>query len=367
MAQRRRRSDSLRAVVLGVGGQGLRRAQAIRLAPGWSLAGVYDCDAERAAAAARKLACEHWPDEASAIVGSAADVIFVATPPATHDTQVECALHAHRHVLCEKPLTIHAESASYLAREAESRGLVLATGFNHRFYSPVNDVLECVRSGQLGQVCHVEAAIGHPPGEAILAGWHGDPGRSGGGVLIDNGSHLVDLIRATVGELGPMKLEEARWHERKPEIDTFLKFCGESESGVTLRAECSWEHPDRPYLAMEFVFEKGVARISAFPWRSEIVEYGKPSTANGHLRDRIMAKWMGLRAPGLEPSLVRELEALRQAIRGESRANATIDFATARDGARVAEIVESLRHQAEAVMDHRLRSIGEPVPRSLCA
>lgn len=367
MAQSRTRSDTLRAVVLGVGGQGLRRAQAIRLARGWSLAGVYDADPARAAAAARKLGCESWPDEATAIVGSAADVVVVATPPAAHDRQIESALHAHRHVLCEKPMTIHADTASFLAHDAERRGLVLATGFNHRFYSPVIQVIECVRSNRLGQICHVEAAIGHPPDDATLNGWLGDRGRSGGGVLIDNGSHLVDLIRSTAGELGPVKLEDARWHERKPGIDTYLKFCGESGTGATLRAECSWEHPERPYLAMEFVFEKGVARISAFPWKSEFVEYGKPRTANGHLRDRIAAKWLGFRAPGLESSLVRELEAIRQAIRGEARADASTDFGTAHDGARVAEIVESLRNQADAVMEDRQRSIGQAVPRSRCA
>lgn len=367
MVRSRTRSDTLRAVVLGVGGQGLRRAQAIRQARGWSLAGVYDADPARAVAAARKLGCELWPDEATAILGSAADVVVVATPPASHDRQIEAALQAGRHVICEKPMTVHADSARYLASEADRLGLVLATGFNHRFYTPVQSVVECLRSNRLGQICHIEAAIGHPPDDATLNGWLGDRGRSGGGVLIDNGSHLVDLIRLTAGELGPVKLEDARWHERKPGIDTCLKFCGESETGATLRAECSWEHPERSYLAMEFVFERGVARISAFPWKSEFVEYGKPRTANGHLRDRIAAKWLGFRAPGLEPSLIRELEAIRQAIRGEARANVAIDFATAHDGARVAEIVESLRNQAETALQDRLRSIGHAVPRSRCA
>lgn len=367
MAQSRLRSDSLRAVVLGVGGQGLRRAQAIRIATGWSLAGVYDSDITRTAAAARKLGCECWADESAAIERSGADVVVIATPPATHDRQIEAALQSDRHVLCEKPLTVDADSARQLADEAERRGLVLATGFNHRFYTPVQKVLECLRSNRLGQICHVEAAIGHPPGEATLNGWLGDRSRSGGGVLIDNGSHLLDLIRSVAGELGPVKLEDARWHDRKPGIDTFVKFCGETESGATLRAECSWEHPERPYLAMEFVFEKGVARISAFPWKSEFVEYGKPLAKNGHLRDRVVAKWLGFRAPGLEPSLVRELVAVRQAIRGESRENAAIDFATAHDGARVAEIVESLRNQAEAAHDHHIRSIGHAELRSRCA
>lgn len=367
MGQRRLRSDSLRAVVLGVGGQGLRRAQAIRLANGWSLAGVYDSDQARAVDAARRLGCETWPTEAEAIVRSGADVIVIATPPATHNRQIEAALHAGRHVLCEKPLTVDADSAIFLAREAQRRDLVLATGFNHRFYTPVQKVLECQRSSRLGQICHVEAAIGHPPDEATLDGWLGDRERSGGGVLVDNGSHLVDLIRAIAGELGPVKLEAARWHDRRPGIDTFVKFCGESETGATLRAECSWENPERPYLAMEFVFERGVARISAFPWKSEFVEYGRPGTKHGHLRDRVVAKWLGFRAPGLEPSLVRELDSVRQAIRRPAEENVASEFATAHDGARVAEIVESLRNQADAAYDHRARTIGNAALRSRCA
>lgn len=367
MVPLRPRSDSLRAVVLGVGGQGLRRAQAIRIAKGWCLAGVYDSDPARATDAARALGCETWPTEAEAIARSGADVIVVATPPATHNSQIEAALHAGRHVLCEKPLTVDADSGRNLANEADRLGLVLATGFNHRFYTPVRKVFECLRSSRLGKICHVEAAIGHPPDEATLDGWLGDRARSGGGVLVDNGSHLIDLIRATVGELGPVKLEDARWHDRRPGIDTFVKFRGESETGATLRAECSWGNPERPYLAMEFVFERGVARISAFPWRSEFVEYGKPGTKHGHLRDRVVAKWLGFRAPGLEPSLVRELNLVRQAIRRESFEDAPISFATAHDGARVAQIVESLRDQADAAHNHRTRSIGHTEPRSRCA
>jgi predicted dehydrogenase len=358
---------TLNAVVLGVGGQGFRRAQAIRLSKGWKLVGVYDFDTDRARDTARRLGCASLPDERTAIEGVDADFIVIATPPHAHDGQIEAALNASRHVLCEKPLTIRAEAARRLEFEARKQGLVLATGFNHRFYRPVEDVLGCIRANRFGSLRHIEAFIGHPPDDSALKGWHGDPARSGGGVLIDNGSHLIDLIRLFLGEVDRLSLEHLRFHERCPGIDTRVRFRCENDSGVTAHAECSWEHSGRSYLTMEFAFENGSARLSAFPWRSEFVEYGKSGRSNGHWRERVVAKALGLRAPGLEMSLIRELSAIRSAVLNEPTERSLVPCALAHDGARAATIVESLGAQAEYAAEKSLDSERNSVLWNRCA
>jgi len=320
----------------------MRRAQAIRLAAGWELAGVHDADAGRTQAAARRLKCHAWPDIATAIESARADVVVIATPPFAHEAQIETALAANCHVLCEKPLTIRPVAATRLADEAESRGLVLATGFNHRFFSPVIETLALARSNAFGAIRKIDAFIGHPPSNDVLEGWLGDRARSGGGVLIDNGSHLIDLLRLFLGELGSVTLEDLSWHDRIEGIDTRVSYRCRSAAGATVHAVCSWEDPDRSYLSMEIAFERGIARFSAFPWTSRIVEFGKRGRSSSFWRDRITAKFMGLRAPGLEPSLMRELEAIRLAIVGHPADPSHMSFATARDGARTAEIVQAI-------------------------
>lgn len=343
---------ALRAIVLGAGGQGLRRSQAIRLASGWELAGIHDADADRCRSAARRLGCTPWHDVDAALETAQADVVVIATPPYAHDGLIEAALAANRHVLCEKPLTIRPDSASRLAAEAERRGLTLATGFNHRFFRPVIDTLTLIRSNAFGAIRKIDAFIGHPPSTDVLDGWLGDQARSGGGVLIDNGSHLIDLMRLFLGELGPVSLEDLRWHPSRPGIDTSVRVRCRNASGAKAHAVCSWEEHGRPYLSIGIEFEGGAARLSAFPWTSQFVEFGRRGRTEAYWRDRIMAKFLGFRAPGLEPSLMRELEAIRLAILGLPDDRNPMPFATARDGARVAEIVASIAHQAIDSNDH---------------
>jgi hypothetical protein len=118
---------------------------------------------------------------------------------------------------------------------------------------------------------------------------------------------------------------------------------------------------------MEIAFERGIARFSAFPWTSEIVEFGKRGRSSAYWRDRIAAKFLGLRAAGLEPSLMRELDAIRQAIAGHPVDPARMPFATARDGARTAEIVQSIAHQAIDSQNGVRIDRSEPAYESRCA
>lgn len=336
----------LRAVVLGIGGQGLRRARAIQLAHGWQLAGVHDCDDSAAQAVAKRLGCHAWPDIWSAIEDSKADFVVIATPPGAHDNQIAAALSAGRHVLCEKPLCLSPGAAFDLAAEARGRGLVFATGFNHRFYGPVAQALAVAKSGRLGAIRNVQAFIGHPPSEAVLDGWLGDRARSGGGVLVDNGSHLIDLLRLFLGELEDVTLDHTRWHSHRPGIDTMVRFRCRGQAGAVAEAVCSWEEPHRPYLETEIHFERGHARFTAFPWTSVVVETDRRSEKQAWWRDRLAAKCLGLRAPGLEPSLLRELRAIRQAVNGQATDPDRPAFATAFDGASVAAIVQAILTQA---------------------
>lgn len=359
----------LRAVVLGIGGQGQRRARAIQLAHGWRLVGVHDIDDSAARAAAKRLGCPVWPDARSAIEDTRADLVVIATPPGTHDAHIAAALNADRHILCEKPLCLSPGPAFDFAAEAKRRGLLFATGFNHRFYGPVAQAHGLIESGRLGAIRKVQAFIGHPPSEAALNGWLGDPARSGGGVVVDNGSHLIDLLRLFLGELEDVTLDHFRWHPARPGIDTMARFRCRGQSGALAEAVCSWEEPSRPYLETQIEFERGNARFAAFPWTSAIVEAGGRRHERSWWPDRLAAKCLGFRAPGLEPSLFRELRAIRHVLTGQLSDSAQPAFATAFDGASVAAIVETVMNQAGAPRARlRLRDEqGPPAAERLCA
>ncbi len=134
----------------------------------------------------------------------AAEAVIVATP---HDTLAEltiAALDAGKHVLVEKPAGIG--TAQIRAIEAAATDSYVHVGFNHRFHPAIARAVREARSGEHGEILHVRARYGHGGRPGYDREWRADPARSGGGELIDQGMHLLDLSHWL---LGPLPLHSA--------------------------------------------------------------------------------------------------------------------------------------------------------------
>lgn len=189
---------SLRVGIVGAGLIGAKRATA--LAADDAVVGVHDIDHARADELAAQLKV---PALASLddLLALTPDVIVVAT---THDalSPVSCrALNAGAHVLVEKPAGLSAHEVDAIARaSAEARRLV-KVGFNHRFHPGIRRAIAEARSGEYGPVMFMRARYGHGGRLGYESEWRADARLSGGGELIDQGMHLLDLSRALHGDL----------------------------------------------------------------------------------------------------------------------------------------------------------------------
>lgn len=333
----------LNTTVIGIGGQGLRRARAVQLAKGWKLHGIYDSNQELASKHSARLRCQCIRDIAGSLKSQSTDVVIIATPPATHDHFIEMALDQGKHVLCEKPLTINPQSALALSEKARDSGLVLATGFNHRFYAPVIDALQLVNSNAIGSIKSVNGRIGQKPDDHELDGWLGNSLISGGGVLIDNGSHLIDLAQLFLEKPVNHQYHEIQFSEKHNDIDMKASFQLIDSQGICANLEASWLESDKPYLHLELQGESGSIHLSAFPWRLELKPRSGSNQVRSYFRNRIEMKLLNFMAPGLESSLWKELIALRHSILGSS--SPKMNHANATDGFTTAQIVQSLKSQ----------------------
>ena len=153
-------------------------------------------------------------DHAEVLVSRDVDAVFVALPTSEREHWVTEALHAGKHVLCLKPLSIDADGAARMAAAAASgAGLTLMEALPLRFHprtaalleltaggaavTRATALLELVRSGGIGAVRLVSATSAYPMTDADS--YHADPSR-GGGALLDVGADLVSLIRWVLGE-----------------------------------------------------------------------------------------------------------------------------------------------------------------------
>ena len=182
------------------------RAQALAKSEECDLAGVADLDPALARKAVQLggggASVPDFGDYRALFDSGALDAVVVSTPPATHEAISVAALDAGLHVLCEKPLANSVPAARRMVERAGEASRVLATGFNHRYFPAIQRVRQAVESGELGELDHVRGYAGHVGlSELQGAAWLRDPEAMGGGALVDNGIHVIDLVRHILGEV----------------------------------------------------------------------------------------------------------------------------------------------------------------------
>jgi len=188
----------IRAAVVGCGLIGGKRA---RSAPGVEIVSCCDVDVERAAALARNIpGAESSTDWQSTVRRSDIDLVFVAT---VHDMLAPIATEAAaagKHVLIEKP-GARTKGELRPLREAASRtGALVRVGFNHRYHRAFRKAREIFDSGALGKMMYVRGRYGHGGRIGYEKEWRAQPEKSGGGELVDQGMHLIDLARWFLGD-----------------------------------------------------------------------------------------------------------------------------------------------------------------------
>jgi predicted dehydrogenase len=192
----------LRVAVVGCGLIGRKRAEALG---GDRLVGCYDVAAERA----EQLVAEHGGAACATLdelLDLRPDVTVVAT---TNDalSRVACqVLAAESHALVEKPGARTVEELDAVAAAAAAAGRLVRVGFNHRFYPGIRRAADEALSAAYGPIMFVRARYGHGGRTGYETAWRADPAVAGGGELLDQGAHLLDLSHWL---LGPLPLHSA--------------------------------------------------------------------------------------------------------------------------------------------------------------
>jgi predicted dehydrogenase len=189
-------SDGVRVGIVGCGLIGRKRAEA--LAEGDELVGCHDLDTDAAQALADDFGCEAVA-RLDDLLSRDLDVIVVAT---THDQLTPIgtrALEAEANVLVEKPAGIGVADIERLEAAASAAGRRVKVGFNHRFHPGTERALEAAASGRFGDVMFARARYGHGGRLGYEKEWRMRPEISGGGELIDQGMHVLDLFHSLLG------------------------------------------------------------------------------------------------------------------------------------------------------------------------
>lgn len=223
--------------LVGTGAIAQVYAQAFRKSEEARIAAVADVRQEAAQALGEELGCPAFASHEEMAAALPLDAAVVCTPPATHPEICLQLLERKIAVLCEKPLAVDAAGARRMVEAAEATGVLLTMASKFRYVEDVIRAKSIVASGILGEIILFENAF--TSRVDMSARWNAVPRLSGGGVMIDNGTHSVDLVRYFLGPIAEVSAVEGKSVQRLPVEDTVRMFI-RSADGVMANVDLSW-------------------------------------------------------------------------------------------------------------------------------
>jgi predicted dehydrogenase len=191
----------IRVGVVGLGLAGQRRARDAAEDHRSELAWVADVDRARADAVAGRYGCMSATDWREVVEAGDVDAVAVATYHKWLSPISVAALDCGKHVLCEKPCGRTTAEVEAIAATAARRRLVAKAGFTLRFHPAIRSAHQLAGSGAIGKPLVVRAVYGHGGRPGYDREWRADADLAGGGELLDQGVHLLDLVRWFLGEV----------------------------------------------------------------------------------------------------------------------------------------------------------------------
>jgi len=230
-------SHKVRFGMVGAGGIAQAYAQAFRDSDQAQLVAIADVRTAAADAIAQTCDATAYASHIDMIAAEDLDAVVVCTPPVTHpDICIELT-RAGLHVLCEKPLAITSTDARRMFDAAAKNNVRLTMATKFRYAADVIRAKALVSSGILGEIILFENVF---TGRVDMSQrWNSKPDISGGGVLIDNGTHSVDIMRYFLGPLAELQVVEGRRIQNLPVEDTVRMFV-KTVDGVMGSIDLSW-------------------------------------------------------------------------------------------------------------------------------
>ncbi len=217
----------MKIAILGTGLNGKRRALA---ASAHELIGIYDPVSSKAKQLAEELHTSVFQSE-DTLLASDAEIVIISTPHNKLQPLALKALRAGKHVLVDKPAAISVSQIEELEKEAHERKLAVKVGFNLRFHPAILKTRQYVVEGKLGPLMFMRVRYGHGGRPGMEKEWRMQPELSGGGELMDQGVHILDLI---YWFFGPLSLQSAHLST------SFWKTSVEDNAVVTVSDKTTW-------------------------------------------------------------------------------------------------------------------------------
>ena len=186
--------------IIGAGLIGRKRAAALNEDDDCNLKVIADINLEAAEGLARDFGGDIEPEWKKVIRRKDINIVLVSTFNKFSAPISIAALKSGKNVLCEKPLGRNVGESKAIIDEAKKNDMALKTGFNHRHHPAIYKARQIANNGEIGNIFCIRCIYGHGGRPGYEKEWRASKDLCGGGELLDQGIHVVDLFRWFLGE-----------------------------------------------------------------------------------------------------------------------------------------------------------------------
>ena len=270
-------AEPLRIGIIGLGKMGGIRAQTVRDNKNTLLVSGTDPDSP-----GREFDDMRLLPDYQAVIESDVDAVFVCTPNRYIPEVVEAALDSGKHVFCEKPPGRSMQDIErIIAAEKRNPGLALKIGFNHRYHYGIMEAKKIIDSGTYGRIMWMRGVYGKAEGSGKTQEWRNDPEISGGGILLDQGIHMLDLFRHFCGDFTEIKSMCTTAYWDIPLEDNVFALLRNDNGQIAMlhNSFTLWKHR----FSIEIYMEDGYVVVDGMPsstrsYRDEWIRHAKKHT-----------------------------------------------------------------------------------------
>jgi predicted dehydrogenase len=278
--------------IIGFGKMGMTRANAIERSDRGQVVSVYD---------SAKIHDTNYmisPDEDTIINDPSIDAVFICTPNYRIVPLCKQALAAGKHVFSEKPPAFNAAEVGEVRVTEESSGKKLMYGFNHRHHDSIKKMKQIVDGGELGKVLWMRGRYGKEVDEDYFKGWRADPKLAGGGIMLDQGIHMLDLFLHFAGGFDEMHSIVSNLHWKMDGLeDNVFAIMRNTESGISASLHSTmtqWRY----LFSLEVFLQKGSLILNGLKTSSGVygdeelaIKYNESGDKSGNIRHEEIIKY----------------------------------------------------------------------------
>ena len=244
-------ADKVKFGIIGTGGIAAKHAEAIHNAVNAELVAVYDQIPERAKAFAERFGVRAAASFEEFLADPEVQAVTIATPTGIHGKVAIPAANAGKHILCEKPLDVTVEKADAIIDACHAHGVILSAVFQSRFVRNVELIKQAANAGRFGKVVLASAQCKWFRTQEYYdsATWRGTWELDGGGALMNQSIHTVDLLLYLNGDVEELSARTATLSHTGIEVEdnavAILKFKNGSLGTIEGSTSCAPGFPRR--------------------------------------------------------------------------------------------------------------------------